>query len=96
MRTGVVVVDDDPDAGVCAEVHDVPFGVVRVGVVLLFGEEEDGVVVVALEGVAVHVEELLPGSVDKLVDGYVVGDAWFREGHGVVRNGFVERVLRVG
>ena len=36
-----VVVDDDADGGVCAEVVDVPLGVVRVGGVALVGEGED-------------------------------------------------------
>jgi hypothetical protein len=93
VRTGIVIVDDDPDARVCAEVHDIPFWVVGVGVVLLLGEEKHWVVVVALEGVAVHVEELLAGGVDKLVDGYVIRDAWLGEGDGVVGDGLVERVL---
>ena len=41
-----VVVDDDADGGVCAEVVDVPLGVVGVGGVALVGEGEDGVAVV--------------------------------------------------
>lgn len=93
MGTGIVVVDDNPDARVCAEVHDIPFWVVGVGVVLLFGKEKHGVVVVTLEGVAIHVEELLAGCVDELIDCYVVGNAWCWEGHGVVRDSLVERVL---
>lgn len=93
VRTGIVIIDDDPDARICAKIHDVPFWVVGVGVVLLLGEEEHWVVVVALEGVTVHVEELLAGGVDELVDGYVVRDAWFGEGDRVVGDGFVERVL---
>ena len=40
-----VVVDDDADGGVCAEVVDVPLGVVGVGGVALVGEGEDGVAV---------------------------------------------------
>lgn len=38
-----VVVDDDADGGVCAEVVDVPFGVVGVGGVAFVGEGEEGV-----------------------------------------------------
>ena len=38
-----VVIDDDADGGVCAEVVDVPFGVVGVGSVAFVGEGEEGV-----------------------------------------------------
>lgn len=57
------------------EVHNIPFWVVWVGVVLLLCEEENGVIVICLEGIAVHVEELLARSVDELVDGNVIGHA---------------------
>ena len=93
MRAGVVIVDDDPDTGVCSEVDDVPFRVVGIGVVLLFGEEEHGIVVVALEGIAIHVEELLTSGVDHLIDGYVVGDTWFWKRDRIVGDGLVERIL---
>ena len=95
VRTGVIVVDYDADGCVCAEVHDIPFWVIGVGVVLLFGEEENGIVVVALEGIAVHIEELLPGGVDELVNCYVIAYAWFRESEGIVGDCFVERVLQL-
>lgn len=93
VRGGVVVPDVDADAGVGLEVDDIPFGVVGVRVVLLLGEEEDGIVVVALEGVAVHVEELLAGGVDELVDGHVVCYAWFGQLDRVERDGFAEGVV---
>lgn len=44
----------DSDGGVGAEVVDVPLGVVGVGVIAHFGEEEDGLVVVCAEGLFVH------------------------------------------
>ena len=93
VRTRVVVVDVDADAAVCQEVYDIPLRVIGVGVVLLLGEEQYGVVVIALEGVAVHVEELLACCIDELVDGYVIGDAGLGKSDGVVWNCFVERIL---
>ena len=52
---GDVVVDDEAHGGVGAEVVDVPLRVVRVGGVALVGEEEDGIVEIGAEGLAVHV-----------------------------------------
>lgn len=46
--------DVDSYRGVGAEVVDVPLGVVGVGVIAHFGEEEDGLVVVCAEGLFVH------------------------------------------
>lgn len=48
MRGGRVVVYDNADGAVAAEVLDVPFG--GEGVVLLVGLQEDGLVVVCAEG----------------------------------------------
>lgn len=44
----------DPDAGVGAEVVDVPLRTVGVGIVAKVGEEKDGLVVVCTEGTIVH------------------------------------------
>jgi hypothetical protein len=93
VRTGVVVVDYDTDGCVCAEVDDVPIWVIGVGVILLLSKEEDGIIVIALKGIAVHVEVFLASCVNKLVDGYVVGHAWFRERNRIVGDCFVEWVL---
>lgn len=49
MRTRIIVVDVDPDAGVCLEVDDIPFWVIWVRIVFLLGEKKDGVIVVALK-----------------------------------------------
>ena len=60
-----VVVDDDADGGVCAEVVDVPLGVVGVGGVALVGEGEDRVAAVGLldgRGVDVRGGLLVVGS----------------------------------
>ena len=48
VRGGRVVVYDNADGAVAAEVLDVPFG--GEGVVLLVGLQEDGLVVVCAEG----------------------------------------------
>jgi hypothetical protein len=93
VGTGVIVVDVYADAAIGAEVDDVPIRVVWIGVVLLLGEEEDGIVVVALEGGTVHGEEFVPCLVEDLVDDKVVGYARLRKSYGVVRHSIVERIL---
>ena len=45
---GLVVVEDDADGGVGAEVVDIPLGVGWVGCVSLVGEEEDRITVLVL------------------------------------------------
>lgn len=95
VGAGVVVVDVYADATVGAEVDDVPFRVVWIGVVLLLSEEEDRIVVVALEGGAVHGEKFVPCLVDDLVDDKVIGYAWLGKSDGVVRHSIVERILDI-
>ena len=80
VGTAVVVVDYNADGCVGLEVYDVPFWIVRVGIILLLSKEENGVIVVTLEGVTVHVEELLASCVHELVDRYVICHARLREG----------------
>ena len=63
MHGDVEVVDDDTDAGVTAEIIDVPVGVVWVGVVLLGRKEEDGVVVVGAEGLVVEQKDVVAGGI---------------------------------
>ena len=65
---GAEVVDNDTDGGVGAEVVDVPFGVVWVGIVACFGQEKDWVVVVGAEAGVVHGEEKMSGCVLLEVD----------------------------
>lgn len=96
VGTGVVVVDVDSNARVCAEVHYVPFWVVSRGGGLLLSEKEYRIVVVSLERDAVHKEELLASCVETLVYSEIVGDAWCRNRFRVVWNGLVERVLGMG
>ena len=69
------VINDEADAAVAAGVVDVPFGAVGVGVVAGVGEEEDGGVVVAAVGFAVHGPEVVAGGVDDAgdCDGYGCG-----------------------
>lgn len=62
------IVEYDADRGIGAEVVDVPFGVVGVGIVALVGEEEDGVVVVSAERNTVHFPEEEECLVDKQRD----------------------------
>ena len=95
VGVGVIVPDVDTDGGVGAEVYDVPFGVVGVGVVFLLGEEQDWVVVVAVEGYFVHVECAGAGGVDDVVYGDVIGYAGGGEGFGVIGDGHVECVLEL-
>ena len=61
--------NDEADAAVAAGVVDVPFGAVGVGVVAGVGEEEDGGVVVAAVGFAVHGPEVVAGGVYDAADG---------------------------
>lgn len=63
------VYNDEANAAVAAGVVDVPFGVVRVRIVSCFGEEEDGGVVVAAVGFAVHGPLVVAGGVDDAADG---------------------------
>lgn len=60
---GDVVVDEEADGGVGAEVVDVPFWVLWVGDVARVREEEDRVVVVCAEGDVVHIPEVDIGCV---------------------------------
>ena len=89
----VVIINVYSDAGVCAEVDDVPLWVVWIGIILLLGKEEDGIVVVALEGGAIHGKLFVPCLIDDLVNEDVVCDAWLGDRHWRVRHSFVERVL---
>ena len=57
-----VVVDHQAHGAVAAEVVDVPLRVVGVAGVAGGGEEEDGVVVVCTEGLAVNVPDLMGGG----------------------------------
>lgn len=95
VRTGVVVVDYDADGCVGPKVHDVPFWIIGIGVVLLLSEEEDGVIVVALEGVTVHVEELLASCVHELVDCYVICYAGLGKRDRVEGDCLVQRLLAI-
>ena len=61
--------DDEANAAVAACVVDVPFGAVGVGIVSCFGEEEDGGVVVAAKGLAVHGPDVVAGGVYGAADG---------------------------
>ena len=96
MRAGVVVPHIDPDRGVCSEIDDAPLRVVRIGVVTLVGFEEDGIVVVALEAVAVHVKEFMPRRVDELVHDEVVGRRGRGRGLRVVRHREAEVIVLAG
>ncbi len=60
MRARIVVPDIYSDAAVGAEVYNVVFWVVRVGVVSLVGTEEKRVVVIALKRGTIHGKELVP------------------------------------
>jgi hypothetical protein len=92
MRTGIIVVDIDPDAGVCLEVDDIPFWVVWVWKVFLLGEKDE-VIVTALKWVPIHIEKLLACGVKSLIDEDIVGDGWLGERHWEVRHCEIERIL---
>jgi len=72
---GRIIVNHNPNAGVRAEVLDVPFRFK--GIVSSFGQEEDRVVVVCAEGRVVHVPEREARGVGVEVDVYLVG-CWGR------------------
>lgn len=63
----VLVVHDDADRLVAADVEDVPFGI-RVGEVLLVGEEQDRVIIVGSLGLVVHDPDVMAGVVGQQVD----------------------------
>ncbi len=93
VRGGVVVPDVDADGGIRAEVHDVPFGVVGVGIVLLLGEEQDRIVVISNKRVSVHVKQFLTSGIEELIDGHVICDAGFWDRDSVSRDCIVERII---
>lgn len=68
MWRRVVVPDVHSDATVRAEIDDVPLRIEWIGIVLFVGEKQNGMVVVALEGDAVHDKEFVPCLVDDLID----------------------------
>lgn len=83
----VLVVHDDADGLVGADVVDVPFRV-RVGEVVLVGQEQDRVVVVGALGLVVHDPDVVAGAVGQQVDldglgrvgDWVCGDGKGRDG----------------
>ena len=90
------VINDEADAAVGAGVVDIPFGAVGVGIVAGVGEEEDGGVVVAAVGFAVHGPELVAGGVDGASDGEGYGCGGVgRGGDGEVGRGGREWVLGI-
>lgn len=72
----VIVPNIYSDATVCAKIYNIPLRVKRIGIVLFVREKQNGVIVVALEGTAVHDKEFMPCLVDDLVDSQVIRDAW--------------------
>ncbi len=71
----VLVVHDDADRLVAADVVDVPFRV-GVGEVLLIGEEQDRVVVIGSLGLVVHDPDVVAGAVCQQVDLDRLGCVW--------------------
>jgi len=71
----VLVVHDDADRLVAADVVNIPFRV-RVGEVLLVGEEQDRVVVVGSLGLIVHDPDVVAGAVCQQVDLDGLGRVW--------------------
>ncbi len=69
------VLDDEADCRVAARVVDVPFGVVGIGCVSRFGQQEERGVVVCAEGDVIHGPEEVAGAVDRGADfeGYGCG-----------------------
>ncbi len=69
------VLDHEANRRVAARVVDVPFGVVGIGCVSRFGEQEERGVVVCAEGDVVHGPEEVAGAVDRGADfeGYGCG-----------------------
>ena len=86
MGDGGVVVHDQANGSVAAEVVDVPLRVHGVGRVLLLREEEERVVVVAPERLVVDPPVQVPRGIDDLVD-----DEFLRECRHGARGDRVER-----
>ena len=96
MRASIVIPHIDPNRRIGSEIHNAPLRVIRVGVVSTIGFEEDGIVVVALEAVAIHVKELMSSRVDELVHDEVIGRCGRGRGLRIVRDREAEVVVLAG
>lgn len=94
MRGSAVVFDDDPNAGVGAEIEDIPLGIIGIRGISSVGEKEDWVVHVATEANAVHLPENVAGRVGADGDGDLLRGGRRRgSGEREEWNGLIKRVV---
>lgn len=93
MWSRIVVPNVDSDATVRVEIDYIPFWVERIGVILFVCEKKNRMIVITLEGAAIHDVEFVPCLVDNCIDRQVVCDAWIGNSLWVIRNGLFQWVL---
>ena len=96
MRARVVIPHIDPDRRIGSEIDNAPLRIVRIGVVSLVGFEQDGVIVAALEAVAVHVKELVSSRVDELIHDEIIRRCGRGRSLRIVRHRLAEVVVLAG